>query len=61
MHNLVKKFYYEVKSGPGGLSPNEKKLRDKHPRQHKTINNAGDNPLHSVREIGRKIKKVLED
>jgi len=57
---LVKKKYHEVKAGNSSHSTGERKFRDDNPRKYKTVNVDGDNPLHDVRELGRKAKKVWD-
>jgi len=56
---IGKKKYREVKGETAQLTDNEKELQDSHPRQFEIERGSTDNPLHDIREAGRKTRKFF--
>ena len=61
MIELVKEKIFEIKAGKSSQSSKERELQKANPRKYTIKHVDGDNPLHDVRESGRKAKKVWDD
>ena len=58
---MVKKKFVEVKAGKSSQSSKEREWQKTNPRKYTIKEVDGDNPLHDVREFGRKAKKIWDD